>query len=159
MKKQIKLKNKSTSLPKYSFGGDLLKFGLNSAEAATLGTLGLDFYKPKYDYDTMGKIDQVSQGISQFTNKAKLAALNFVPGVGPALSAGMGAIQGVGNQISNTQFKKYGGNMYQGGGKVKSSNTQEAVDAYTNEAERLKKLYAKRDQSSDTWLDIPQKQL
>lgn len=102
---------------KYSFGGDLGRFALDNLEQSTLGTLGLDFYKPKYDSDTMAKIGQVSQGIGQATNKAKLAALNLVPGWGQIASTGLGAIQGIG---ANTQFHRNGMNIYQGGQEVQN---------------------------------------
>ena len=123
MKKQIKLKNKLKSPMKYSFGGDLGRFALDNLEQSTLGTLGLDFYKPKYDSDTMAKIGQVSQGIGQATNKAKLAALNLVPGWGQIASTGLGAVQ----EVGNTQFHRNGMNIYQSGNEVSEVFTKDLI--------------------------------
>jgi len=87
-------------LKNYSFGGDLGKFALNNLEQSALGMLGLDFYKPKFEYDTMGKINEVTQGVGKAVNSLAPAALNMVlPGSGAVL----GAVQGVGKQISKFQ--------------------------------------------------------
>lgn len=45
----------------YSFGGDLGKMTLDSLEAGTIGMLGMDFYHPKYESDTMAKIGKFDQ--------------------------------------------------------------------------------------------------
>lgn len=136
MKKQIKLKNKSKQSPmlKYGIGGDVLKFGLDNLEQSTLGTLGLDFYKPKYDSDTMAKIGQVSQGIGQGVNKAKTAALSLIPGWGQIASTGLGAIQGIG---ANTQFKKYGMNVYQAGQEINQVREQDMIPHNLNYLDKV----------------------
>jgi len=98
---------------RYSFGGDLGKLWLNSLEDSTIGRFGLDFYKPKnFSSDTMAGINQGFAGMNGAINKGvQSIADGLVPGLGTAINS-------VGQGISNTQFKKYGGNMYQGGGQV-----------------------------------------
>lgn len=106
-------KVKGNSKPrKYAFGDfvdfadDLMKFGINNLEQSTLGMLGLDFYKPKFQSDTMGKINDVAQGVGKTVSSLAPAALSMIPGVGTIAGAALGAVQGVGKQISDNQFSK-----------------------------------------------------
>jgi len=124
-----KNKNCGGILKNYSFGGDLGKLALNNLEQSTLGMLGLDFYKPKFDFDTMGKINDVSQGVGKAVSSVAPMALSMIPGVGTIGGAALGAAQGIGKQLS--QFQQ-GGNI-QGGIMPQNPNDLQAVTENTVE--------------------------
>lgn len=122
-------------LKNYSFGGDLLKMSLDGLEGSTIGMLGMDFYKPKFESDTLGKTNDISQKSFSIINSlipmvAGIAGTAAgVPGIGQVASG----IQGVGKQIS--QFKKGGimGNYQQGGIMPQNPNDLQAVTENTME--------------------------
>jgi hypothetical protein len=94
----------------YSFGGDISRFALNNLEQATLGTLGMDFYKPKFDSDTFQQVNDVTQKIN--------GGLQDVgAGIANTVIPGISGVRQVGKQMS--QFPK-GGLMknYANGGRI-----------------------------------------
>jgi len=131
MKKQIKLKNKSKSPMKYSFGGDLGKFMLNNLETATLGSFGMDFYKPKFDSDTFGKIDQTVQGIN---HGAQNAMAGIASAMNPKAGAVINGIRGIG---ANTQFHRNGMNVYQGGQEINQVQMQDMIPHNLNYLDKV----------------------
>lgn len=125
------MKENGGLLKNYSFGGDLGKYALNNLEQSTLGMLGLDFYKPKFESDTMGKINDVTQGVGKTVSSLAPMALSMIPGVGTIGGAALGAVQGVGKQIS--QFQRGGVMNQQGGILPQNPNDLEAVTENTIE--------------------------
>ena len=66
----------------YSFGGDLGKFLLNNLEQATLGTFGLDFYKPKFDSDTFQQVNDITQKVNGGLQDVTAGIANkYIPGI------------------------------------------------------------------------------
>jgi len=121
----------------YSFGGDLGKYVLNGLETSTIGGLGLDFYKPKYDTKGFQVADDITQGMFKATNGLKLAAANMLlPGSGTAIGGIQQGGKAIQQTLSNTtQFPKGGimRNYQQGGIMPQNPNDLQAITENTME--------------------------